>query len=104
MIKQISTNPELIEIMGPLSKTEVPIAGFINGKFISRRIDRLYINHDAKKIVVLDYKTDTDKNLFKQKYNEQLNEYRQLLKQIYNNYSVTTKILWLNDFTLENII
>lgn len=104
LIKQISTNPELMEIMGPLSKPEVPIAGFVNGKFISRRIDRLYINNDTKKIIILDYKTNTDKNLFKQKYIEQLKEYRELLKQIYKNYSVYTKILWLNDFTLENII
>ena len=84
LIKQISTNAELIEIMGPLSKTEVPIAGFIKGKFISRRIDRLYINPDTKKIVILDYKTDTNKNQFKEKYQEQLNEYCKLLKQIYN--------------------
>lgn len=104
IINHISNIPGLMEFMGPLSRTEVPVAGTINGKFISRRIDRLYINYDAKKIVILDYKTDIDKNLFFEKYREQLKEYYELLKQIYNDFDIQCKILWLNDFTLENVI
>ena len=64
IINRLSNITELKEFMGPLSRTEVPIAGTINGKFISRRIDRLYVNNDAKKVVVLDYKTDIDKKIF----------------------------------------
>ena len=101
---RISAVPELMEFMGGLSHAEVPIAGTVNGKFISRRIDRLYINNDTKKLVVLDYKTDINKKQFYKKYCEQLNEYYELLKQIYNGYKIECKILWLNDFTLENII
>ena len=104
LVKKIKTIPCLIEIMGPLSRTEVPVAGYIDGKFISRRIDRLYINKNTKNIVVLDYKTDVDKNIFYKKYVEQLTEYSKLLKQIYNGFSISCKILWINDFTLENII
>ena len=104
IINSISQIPELKEIMGPLSQTEVPVAGIVNGKFISRRIDRLYVNNDTKKVVVLDYKTDVDKNLFSEKYREQLTEYYELLKQIYNRFDIQCKILWLNDFTLENVI
>lgn len=104
IINSISQIPELKEIMGPLSRTEVPLAGIVNGKFISRRIDRLYVNNDTKKVVVLDYKTDVDKNLFSEKYREQLTEYYELLKQIYNGFDIQCKILWLNDFTLENVI
>jgi len=104
IINSISQIPELKEIMGPLSRTEVPLAGIVNGKFISRRIDRLYVNNDTKKVVVLDYKTDVDKNLFSEKYREQLTEYYELLKQIYNEFDIQCKILWLNDFTLENVI
>lgn len=104
IINSISQIPELKEIMGPLSRTEVPVAGIVNGKFISRRIDRLYVNNDTKKVVVLDYKTDVDKNLFSEKYREQLTEYYELLKQIYNGFDIQCKILWLNDFTLENVI
>ena len=104
MVARLDTIPELRELMGPLSRTEVPLAGYVNGKFISRRIDRLYVNHDTKQVVVLDYKTDSNKQLFYKKYIEQLNEYCALLKQIYNDYDIKCKILWLSDFTLENII
>lgn len=104
IINRISSVPELMEFMGEFSKTEVPIAGTVNGKFISRRIDRLYVNNNTKKVVILDYKTDTDKKLFYKKYYEQLKEYYQLLKQIYNGFDIQCKILWLSDFTLENII
>ncbi len=104
IIKYISNIPNLQEFMGPLSRTEVPIAGTLNGRFISRRIDRLYVNHDTKKVVVLDYKTDIDKKLFYKKYCEQLKEYSELLKHIYKGFNIECKILWLNDFTLENII
>ena len=104
IINHISRIPGIQDFMGPLSRTEVPIAGIVNGKFISRRIDRLYVNFDDKKVVVLDYKTDINKKQFYKKYCEQLNEYRELLKQIYNNFDIECKILWLNDFTLENII
>ena len=104
IVNRVSRIPELMEFMGPLSRAEVPVAGTVNGKFISRRIDRLYVNYDTKKVVILDYKTDIDKNLFFEKYCEQLKEYYELLKQIYNGFDIQCKILWLNDFTLENII
>ncbi|MBO4480312.1 MAG: hypothetical protein J5742_01640 [Alphaproteobacteria bacterium] len=104
IIKKISKNPELVEYMGPNSKTEVPIAGYINGRFVSRRIDRLYVNLSKKIVVVLDYKTDIDKVCFRDKYTEQLREYRSLLMDIYPYFNITCKILWLNDFTLETVI
>lgn len=104
IVNHLSNISELKEFMGPLSRTEVPVAGTINGRFISRRIDRLYVSNDAKKVVVLDYKTDIDKKIFFEKYRVQLKEYHELLKQIYNGFNIECKILWLNDFTLENVI
>lgn len=104
LCNKIATNPELVELMGPLSKTEVPIAGVVHGHFISRRIDRLYVSDDKKQVVVLDYKTDTDRNAFREKYIAQLTEYRELLTQVFPKYDIYCKILWTCDFTLENII
>ena len=104
IISKIKNNAELCEIMGPLSRAEVPLAGYVRGTFLSRRIDRLYVNKNTKTVIVLDYKTDKDKNLYHEKYRVQLNEYRELLKQIYPEFNIVCKILWLNDFTLENVI
>jgi ATP-dependent exoDNAse (exonuclease V) beta subunit len=103
IVSHLKNNPELCELFGAYSRTEVPIAGTVCGRFISRRIDRLYVNNNTKTIIVLDYKTDKDKNLFHEKYVEQLNEYRALLNQIYRHFDIQCKILWLNDFTLENV-
>lgn len=104
IVSKIKTNPELCEIMGPLSRAEVPLAGYIDGMFLSRRIDRLYVNKNTKTIVVLDYKTDTDKKMYHAKYRVQLMEYYNLLKQIYPDFNISCKILWTHDFTLENVI
>lgn len=103
IVSKLRLNPELVEIMGILSKPEVPIAGFVKGKFISRRIDRLYVNTDTKTVIILDYKTDKDKEQYYTKYTEQLKEYREILKMIYRHFCIQCKILWINDFTLENI-
>lgn len=103
LVVRIAKIPELVELMGHNSKAEVPIAGVVNGRFISRRIDRLYVNNATKTVVILDYKSDTDKKMFYKKYREQLNEYRELLKQIYRHFNISCKILWTNDFTLENL-
>ena len=84
-------------------KTEVPIAGTINGRFISRRIDRLFTDDENKRVYVLDYKTDTDRAAFHDKYVEQINEYKTLLRDIYPNYEIRGYILWLHDFSVEEI-
>lgn len=102
LIQQIKQNKELLPFFLKESKTEVPIAGYINGIFISRRIDRFIINND--KIRFIDYKTDINKEKYKDKYLEQLNEYNLLLKDIYPNKKISGYILWLTDFSLEKII
>lgn len=100
---EIASRPELLKFFGSNSKTEVPIAGYINDHFISRRIDRLVIDDKEHNVYVMDYKTDIDKTAFREKYNKQLNEYAALLKSIYPECKVFCYILWLNDFTLEKI-
>ena len=104
IVAKIKSNAELCEIMGVLSRAEVPLVGYVNDVFLSRRIDRLYVNENTKTIVVLDYKTDVDKKMYYQKYRVQLMEYRDLLKQIYPSFNILCKILWIHDFTLENVI
>lgn len=103
LIKIIQNRSDLKPFFRKDAKTEVPIAGFINGHFASRRIDRLIINHDTKIIDFIDYKTDTDKTLFLEKYKHQLNEYSELLKSAYPDYKINSYILWTNDWVLEQI-
>ena len=85
------------------SETEVPIAGIVHGRFISRRIDRLVIDNTSKTIRILDYKTDTNPDNFREKYFAQIREYIALLKQIYPDYDISGYILWLHNWTLERI-
>lgn len=103
-ISIIQNRPDLVSFFGVNAKTEVPIAGFVNGRFISRRIDRLLINDDTKTIDFIDYKTDTDKTTFVEQYKYQLNEYLELLKSAYPKYKINGYILWLTDWDLDKIV
>ncbi|MDE5615858.1 MAG: hypothetical protein K2I81_03440 [Alphaproteobacteria bacterium] len=103
LVENIRANKNLIEYFSPAGRTEVPVAGTINGKFISRRIDRMIIDPDAKVVKILDYKTDTDRNIHRGKYKAQLREYRELLREIYPDFSIVTAILWTHDWTLEYV-
>ena len=85
------------------ARTEVPIAGIINGHFVSRRIDRLMVDDKNKTVRILDYKTDVDKTIRRDKYTIQLNEYEKLMHQIYPKYKIEKYILWLHDWVLEKI-
>lgn len=102
-IKKIEQTPNLKKFFSSDSKTELPIAGTINGKFISRRIDRIVINHDTKTIDILDYKTDITHDKYYNKYKIQINEYILLLQQIFPNYMINGYILWTHDFLLEKL-
>ena len=103
IVNKIKSNPTLAAMFAPNYQTEVPIAGTINNKFISRRIDRLCINHNTQEITILDYKTDTNKQTFYIKYIAQINEYAELLHKLYPEYKIRGYILWTHDFSLENI-
>lgn len=104
LMQCIKSVPGLNAFFGSDSRVEVPVAGFIKGKFISRRIDRMRINHAESSIAILDYKTDTDKSRRHDEYVDQLSEYVNLLRQIYPGYTISAHILWLHDWHLEQII
>ena len=103
IIDLIKTRPDLQPFFTASAQTEVPIAGIIHGKFVSRRIDRLIINHDTKTIDFIDYKTDTNKTTFVEKYRIQITEYAELLHSAYPNYKINGYILWLHDWQLDKI-
>ena len=103
LIKKIKNTANLAQFFTANAKTELPIAGTINDKFISRRLDRVLINHDTHTIQILDYKTDTDRTARYNQYTKQIHEYTCLLRKIYPEYKTTAYILWTHDFLLEKL-
>lgn len=103
LVQQILSHPNLDKFFTPASRTEVPIAGYINDKFVSRRIDRMVIDHDKKTIDILDYKTDIDKSAMVDTYVAQIGEYKTLVRDIYPQYNIRGYILWTHDFSLQEI-
>ncbi|MDR1361395.1 MAG: hypothetical protein LBJ18_03810 [Rickettsiales bacterium] len=102
LIKSINSHSELVRFFVSSARVEVPIAGIVDGKFVSRRIDRMII--DDKEIEFLDYKTDTDKNARRGHYESQMQGYKKLLCAAYPEHKISGYILWLHDWTLERII
>lgn len=99
--KKIKSDSELSKFWGNNSRAEVPIAGTINGKFYSKRIDRLiFINNE---ILFLDYKTDTTKTRYDE-YKKTMKIYALLLQSAFPKYKITGFILWINNWELEKII
>ncbi len=103
LITKLKSCPNLLPYFTRKSRVEVPIAGKIDNKVVSRRIDRMLVDHENKTVVFIDYKTDVNKNTFRDRYSKQMNEYSKLLKNIYPDYSINGFILWLHDFTTEQI-
>ncbi|MBO7642776.1 MAG: hypothetical protein J6S74_01435 [Alphaproteobacteria bacterium] len=103
IVKNIKNHPELLKFFGENSRTEVPVATEINGRFISRRIDRLIVDDEKRSVYIIDYKTDIDKSAFQQKYMAQVQEYVSIIKKIYPKYKVFGFILWLHDWTVESV-
>ena len=101
-IAEIKKHPEIAALFGTDTRTEVPIAGYINGKFISRRIDRLIIRDNE--IIFVDYKTDTDRTTNRDKYEYQMREYETLLRAAFPAHTITGYIIWLHDWELEKIV
>ncbi len=103
IVAQIISHPDLIKFFAPAAQTEVPIAGHINGKFISRRIDRMLIDDVTQTIFIIDYKTDISKTALREKYIAQMNEYATLMREIYPNHTIRRILLWTHDWTAEEI-
>lgn len=103
IIAHIQGLPDLVPLFSPAARTEVPVAGIVRGKFVSRRFDRMFVDGAGRHVYILDYKTDTDKSVFHDKYIAQLHEYIELARQIYPDYKISAMILWTHDWTVERV-
>ena len=104
IIARIGATPELKPFFAPGSRAEVPVAGTIFNRFVSRRIDRMMGDDANKTVWILDYKTDIDPTVMREKYVSQIREYVNLMQHIYPTYTVNGYILWTHDWRVEKII
>jgi ATP-dependent helicase/nuclease subunit A len=100
MAVKIKNDSFLSEFWGTNAHSEFPIAGTIDGKFYSFRIDRILVKESD--VLFLDYKTDLNKDRTPE-YREKLGKYTQLLKQIFPNKNISAYILWLHNWEIERI-
>lgn len=80
---------------------EVPIIGKIAGNKISARVDCLLV--DEQEIKIIDFKSDKLISSNKEKYQRQLNSYKELISKIYPDKAITCYLLWVRHKQLENI-
>lgn len=102
-VTRVRNRADLVPFFCSHALTEVPVAGRVRGKFISRRIDRMVVNDNDKTVLIMDYKTDVNPDNLRDAYHAQVREYIELVRQIYPGYSVRGYILWLHNFVLENV-
>lgn len=104
-ILKLYDNETFAFIFGPDSYAEVPVAGEIDGRIVSARLDRLYVGAD--RIIVVDFKTNrpaaAELTDVAPLYLKQLTAYRRLVEKIYPQKPVETYILWTNSANLMKI-
>ena len=80
------------------AKSELPITGMIGKTPVTGRVDRVLIDNDNHRIVILDYKTrrhiPTDNSKIPIPYVRQLALYKELLQSIYTNHDISCYIVW----------
>ncbi|MCC8371607.1 MAG: palindromic element RPE1 domain-containing protein [Rickettsia endosymbiont of Pseudomimeciton antennatum] len=98
-IDKLLNNAEFMTLISQELKTEVTVGIDLNDNVKTGRIDLLAI--DAKKITIIDYKSDANPpkscQLVKESYIDQLNFYRHLVAKLYPDNEIICKILWLED-------
>ena len=104
LVARVRAHSELVPLFHVDAQTEVPVAGYINGTFISRRIDRMRVFDDTRRVVFVDYKTDVNPDNTGDRYRRQLTEYAQLLAEIYPDYQIEGYILWLHNWMVTPVV
>ncbi len=92
----ILENPALVDLFGPGSRAETPLAGIVNGAEIGGLVDRLAVTD--RKILIADYKTDRappeTADDIPAAYLRQLAAYAAILTEIFPNLPVECLLIW----------
>lgn len=101
----IFENQYFKHIFSSNSLAEVPILGTIDGKVVSGQVDRLVILPDE--VLVIDFKTNTKPPASPQDvpplYKEQMNAYKSLLKNLFQDKKVRGFLLWTTTMKLMEL-
>jgi ATP-dependent helicase/nuclease subunit A len=88
--------PRFAAVFAPSSRGEAPIVGEVGGKAINGVVDRLAV--DDERVIVLDFKTDrpapVDAAAAPDAYVLQLAFYREVLRKIFPDKSISCALLW----------
>jgi ATP-dependent helicase/nuclease subunit A len=92
----VLSQPDCVNLFGPGSRAEVPVAGVVGGTAISGRIDRLVVDGDSVKI--LDFKTNRPPPARAEDvpvlYLRQMAAYRALIEKIHEKQTVDCYLVW----------
>ena len=95
-VLRLLLEPAYAGLFGPGSQAEVPLIGRSGGRAISGQIDRLYITE--REAWIVDYKTNrpppSEVSEVPEAYRLQLQEYRDVLSQIYPDKTIRSFLLW----------
>lgn len=105
-LPKLFDEPEFIKILNyPEVKTEASMGYMEDGSFKFGRIDLLAISDSEA--VIIDYKSESQPAKTKEEvpelYINQLTFYAEFIKKAYPNLQVTSKILWLENFSMMEI-
>ncbi len=96
---KVLNHPEFSIVFGINSIAEIPITGMINGKVISGKIDRLYVDQDM--VMIIDYKSNRpspkSEDLVPEIYINQMQSYKEIIKKLYPNRQIKTALLWTDE-------
>lgn len=102
---QVLDDPRFAPLFGPGSLAEVPLVGLVGNQVVSGQADRLVILKD--KVIVIDYKTNrrvpTSAAHIPVAYKNQMNAYKQLLKEIFPDKLICAYLLWLENLTITEV-
>ncbi|MEZ5960343.1 MAG: double-strand break repair helicase AddA [Hyphomonadaceae bacterium] len=92
----VISDAQFAAVFSQSSRAEAPIVGVVKGKAIRGVVDRLAVEND--RVIVLDFKTDrpapADAAAAPDSYVMQLALYREVLRKIFPNKSVSCALLW----------
>jgi ATP-dependent helicase/nuclease subunit A len=95
-VQAVLAHPELVELFGPGSRAEVPLAGIIGDVEIGGLVDRLTVT--ATRVLIADYKTDRNPpdraDDIPERYLRQLGAYRRILAEIYPSREIQAALIW----------